>query len=183
VGTEYQLCHTLERSESFSRPDEKAAPAPHRYRTLRVYSVRRSLTGYWRHQHPGGGDGWVSEGARYQLENQSLNPFIPGRDPGDVPDVDRFGLFLWVDRKGSARRTPAVVPEAVASIPYWVPAMVAAVVPGLHAARLLWQRHRESRGRRGLCCRCGYDLRGGHARCPECGLEPPAPKDVAGTAA
>jgi hypothetical protein len=40
--------------------------------------------------------------------------------------------------------------------------LVASVVPA-------WRR--RSRRRRGLCLRCGYDLRFSSDRCPECGLE------------
>jgi predicted amidophosphoribosyltransferase len=32
----------------------------------------------------------------------------------------------------------------------------------------VWARSRR-RTRRGLCAGCGYDLRGGGQRCPECG--------------
>jgi hypothetical protein len=34
-------------------------------------------------------------------------------------------------------------------------------------SRKLLRRHRL---RSGLCVTCGYDLRGGHSRCPECGV-------------
>jgi hypothetical protein len=37
------------------------------------------------------------------------------------------------------------------------------------AGALVRGRRRRARVRRGLCAACGYDLRGGHARCPECG--------------
>jgi hypothetical protein len=39
------------------------------------------------------------------------------------------------------------------------------------------RRVRADRFRRGLCLDCGYDLRGGHERCPECGrlLRPTSP--------
>ena len=44
------------------------------------------------------------------------------------------------------------------------------------AARGLWRRGVRGRRRRldGLCPACGYDLRGGHIACPECGRPVPA---------
>jgi hypothetical protein len=53
---------------------------------------------------------------------------------------------------------------------YWLLVALAAVLP---AARVPWllleRRRRRRRQRRGLCAECGYDLRGGGGRCPECG--------------
>jgi hypothetical protein len=52
------------------------------------------------------------------------------------------------------------------SIPYWFLALAAAMSP------VAWLvRRRKLRGRiaRGLCPRCGYDLRASPERCPECG--------------
>jgi hypothetical protein len=45
-----------------------------------------------------------------------------------------------------------------------LPPMVWLLAPGTRAA---FERRRE----RGLCVRCGYDLRATVARCPECGEE------------
>ena len=36
----------------------------------------------------------------------------------------------------------------------------------------LWRK--KARRNFGLCEECGYDLRAGHARCPECGAEVPS---------
>ena len=172
----YQLCYVVERSETFRQPASETVPAPLRVRSLRLYSVRGSLTGFWRHQHPGGTGPWVSEGPRYDLRYGSLNQFIPGRGTGTVPDFDRFGFSLWVNRTGPPRRPSEPPPEASLTVPYWLPVIVAGTIPSLHAARLLRQRRRERLARRGLCRWCGYDLRAGHTRCPECGHEvsPPA---------
>jgi hypothetical protein len=98
-------------------------------------------------------------------------------------------LSAWPD--GSVRRltpteiqrlfvvTPAPLRTAptwyleVMEIRYW---WVIAVCGALPMFRLLARvrRGRVSRGRhrRGLCIRCGYDLRGTSERCPECGTEP-----------
>jgi hypothetical protein len=50
--------------------------------------------------------------------------------------------------------------------PHWFLAAVLAM-PGLRGL-WVWGRKRR-RARRGLCAGCGYDLRGGGEKCPECG--------------
>ena len=49
-------------------------------------------------------------------------------------------------------------------VPFWIPAVLLAAYPGLVSVRR-WRRRK-----RGLCLKCGYDLRGSPGpRCPECG--------------
>jgi hypothetical protein len=62
-------------------------------------------------------------------------------------------------------------------VPHWF----AAAVVGLPAASFLFvrrarRRRRAARLASSVCIRCGYDLRGGHARCPECGTIVPRGK-------
>ena len=54
-------------------------------------------------------------------------------------------------------------------IPYWLPALIFACAPALAIARRFQQ---FSTTRKGLCRRCGYDLRATPKRCPECGEVP-----------
>jgi hypothetical protein len=59
-------------------------------------------------------------------------------------------------------------------VPYWMLILPLLVLPG---ARLRFAARDRTRRRRqilGLCARCGYDLRGSHARCPECGTPIPS---------
>ena len=65
-------------------------------------------------------------------------------------------------------------PYKAYALPYWFPLAVTSVPAGVMVARMI---RRFSRRRRGLCPGCGYDLRAGGDRCPECGEE------VAGTRA
>jgi hypothetical protein len=51
-------------------------------------------------------------------------------------------------------------------VPHWFLALLFAI-PGLWPIRV-WRRTRQ-RGQSGLCVKCGYDLRGGSEKCPECG--------------
>jgi hypothetical protein len=54
-------------------------------------------------------------------------------------------------------------------MPYWLPAALLALPPGIWARR----RHRlRRRQRTGCCIACGYDLRASPERCPECGIVP-----------
>ncbi len=60
------------------------------------------------------------------------------------------------------------------SVPLWQPALLSALLPMLWFFR--WRkRSKPYRRKRGLCVKCGYDLRGGtseSASCPECGTTP-----------
>lgn len=62
-------------------------------------------------------------------------------------------------------------------LPYWPFIALFAALPMVRGARWALGLRRERRRRLGLCVSCGYDLRGGHDVCPECGA--PARLDCA----
>jgi hypothetical protein len=55
-------------------------------------------------------------------------------------------------------------------LPMWLPVLLAALPPAIALAR---RERRRRRTLKGLCPRCGYDLRASPGRCPECGRIPP----------
>jgi hypothetical protein len=63
--------------------------------------------------------------------------------------------------------------------PYWPPVLVTAILPMLFLYRLRRARRLAAKG---LCRRCGYDLRASTERCPECGTAIPRPAERASTA-
>jgi hypothetical protein len=63
--------------------------------------------------------------------------------------------------------------EHVYVTPYWFMLLATAVVPGLWLRQARRKRLARWRAARGLCLRCGYDLRASSHRCPECGSHLP----------
>ena len=53
--------------------------------------------------------------------------------------------------------------------PFWGLILVSLIAPGIVVIGYRRSRHRH---RRGMCPRCGYDLRATPQRCPECGAVP-----------
>ena len=79
---------------------------------------------------------------------------------------------LWFDGGGpyeEVSRTKGLTrAEYFVAVPLWAPTLLAAAWP----TRRLWRWRRDEqlrRAARGLCFRCGYDLRYSQGRCPECG--------------
>ena len=67
---------------------------------------------------------------------------------------------------GAARRG-AVVRAVV--VPWWFVAVLVALLPGRVLVRYLHAQDVRRRESAGTCRGCGYDLRDGDVRCPECG--------------
>jgi hypothetical protein len=66
--------------------------------------------------------------------------------------------------------TDTLRPLTTVVVPYSHLLLLTSLLPLLVLARLLWQSAiRARRRRRGLCPRCGYDLRASPEICPECG--------------
>jgi hypothetical protein len=54
-------------------------------------------------------------------------------------------------------------------VPHWFLLLLAALLPVVQVAKRLRNQRAEKRRAKGLCARCGYDLRATPERCPECG--------------
>ncbi|HEV2295397.1 MAG TPA: hypothetical protein VGR35_16220 [Tepidisphaeraceae bacterium] len=83
-----------------------------------------------------------------------------GEAPGENPSWQGFGGGRLPSSKWHHVHT--------AWVPVWFVSLVLAL-PGLRVmARMAGARRRRDSG---CCVNCGYDLRGGHERCPECGAD------------
>ena len=176
----HDVCHTLERTRTFNRPATTATPADFWARTLRLYSSRGAVSVFWQEQHPGGPGPWLAEGARYQFERGDPSRIVIRPGSSARVYLERGNYYLAIGRDERPGRDPAVLLHGLGlTVPYWVPLAAAAVLPFAHGWRAAKKRRRERRAIRGLCRRCGYDVRASGPRCSECG-EPVPAADPAG---
>jgi hypothetical protein len=92
----------------------------------------------------------------------------PRRTTTASPAFDVLG-FWWEGHWRQAnndREYNRKLSEFFLGVPYWFTMLLAAAMP---AKWFVHVRRRRSRVARGLCVRCGYDLRESPKRCPECG--------------
>jgi len=83
----------------------------------------------------------------------------------------RLGFGYISDSQSAAGLRNATVTTRAYWVPYWALVTLASIVP---LRWLLVALTRARRRRRGLCARCGYDVRFSEGRCPECGAPLPA---------
>lgn len=100
-----------------------------------------------------------------------------GSTPATTPDYSASaswlvfsGHFDWAILDRPTRDDVIISAE----FPLWVPVIV---LVSLGAVPLIAPFRRRARRRRGLCEKCGYDLRATPDRCPECGTVPPGRPD------
>jgi hypothetical protein len=82
---------------------------------------------------------------------------------------------------GSTDLDPSLATQYNIAIQWWAMVLCFGLFPlwrmSIYCIRFLKRRHRRTRG---LCTRCGYDLRASRERCPECGQEINGQKEKTG---
>jgi hypothetical protein len=98
--------------------------------------------------------------------------FWNSRQPDPYPIRQFWKRFTYVHRPWTNGLVVASksMEIRIVTMPDWPVASIAAILPGIWS--FLFARRRgelRRRARRGLCAKCGYDLRASIKRCPECG--------------
>ena len=83
----------------------------------------------------------------------------------------RLGVY-WYDWPARDMAGRLVVRDRGVELRYWLLTLLTAPLPLWRLRQELVRRGAKRRLARGLCPRCGYDLRATPGRCPECGNDP-----------
>jgi hypothetical protein len=104
--------------------------------------------------------------------------------PGDEDRTAQHGALFDIGFRSIAYRAPIVgieVSGVMTVAPIWVAMVPTAVLPIVWVMRRIRGSNWRERVTRGLCGRCGYDLRASPDRCPECGEPNPHRAGIAGS--
>ena len=125
----------------------------------RVARLDVRYEGEWR--GPGGREGLVRRGP----------PWHRGRPHHARSNAERYLVpFRYADQTVATPLPGLTERVRVVVLPLWPAVVLLALPPAMLLRRRLRARRRPKRG---LCARCGYDLRESPGRCPECGTAPP----------
>jgi len=114
-------------------------------------------------------DGFYSWPLKYWSPGPARSYMNWGAPDGCIEDWSRGGLQFGLCVPG--KRPQYYTRGVVMVVPLWLIAGVTLILPAARG-RGMWRARRAARRRsRGLCPRCGYDLRATLDRCPECGTE------------
>ena len=167
----HSVWHMIERGTSGTGPPVDVGARKLWYANVTLFSKRGSLSLYGQRVHPGGDGPWTVRPPRYSLRYGSTDQIV-FRPIGGRVWVDRFGFHFShrsTSRSLAGSATPSDIGDWAVAVPHALPAAVFAALPAGAAARGVFRLRRRRRAARGLCARCGYDLRASAGRCPECG--------------
>jgi hypothetical protein len=148
-----------------------------RVQVLELVMPERDIPGYDREhahfQHGLFSDISFAGSQEAVLSRRSAAPALPLGPPSPFdPPPPAATPVAQADPPAAATPLPDLVSspgERSVTVPWWVPTLVASILPACWATGR-WARSRRTRRADGNHCRsCGYDLRATPDRCPECG--------------
>ena len=134
-------------------------------------TVTQAPDGSWVATLRGPADVYVAAGGRTLAEIQVARDFMAHPAFGALRRVRGTGPRVVFTTPSGATAVCAVTSDWLV-IPHWVTGVLCAVPLTAWLVQKRRQRRRRWRDARGLCLRCGYDLRASPALCPECGTAP-----------
>lgn len=155
---------------------------------LTVRSMSGELWFEWQHYHPDGPppplrvgdpyprpDGWLVLLGGFPLGEFAWDSYRDYTTSSEIGEGWgwRGGGFGALAFRAFPHEPPNFLRLVI--VPHWFFAVASSALPVTCLARWVRSRQRMRRIARGLCPKCGYDLRATPGRCPECGASGAAP--------